>query len=103
MEQTLLEALGLTSYQARLLVVLCTAGDANSAELAEASGVPRTSIYAAMAGLAARGLVTVGQERWNVRWSAEWPQVLHGLAQMGQREAEARRGDLDRLTALVAP
>ena len=52
-----LEDLGLSSYEARILLALLRLGPANSAELAKVSGVPRTSAYQVLEELGSKRLV----------------------------------------------
>lgn len=52
-----LEDLGLSSYEARVLLALLRYGPANSADLAKVSGVPRTSAYQVIEELGAKRLV----------------------------------------------
>lgn len=55
-------------YGARLLLALLRTGSGTSAQLAELSGVPRTSVYSVMETLSEEGLVeavpTVGPAVW---------------------------------------
>lgn len=98
-----LAALGFTGYDAAVLSCLVYLGDANSAQLAEASGVPRTSIYGAADRLVARGLAEARDSRAGQRWSidgetpgARWTRVTLRLAD------EARKAHAARLAALAA-
>lgn len=50
------QELGLSPYEARVLVALLRQGSANSVELARLSGVPRTAVYPVLQGLGERGL-----------------------------------------------
>lgn len=63
-----LQELGVRPYAARLLVALLRSGSGTSAQLAELSGVPRTSVYKVMGALAEQGLVeavpTFGPAAW---------------------------------------
>ncbi|HET7487135.1 MAG TPA: helix-turn-helix domain-containing protein [Acidimicrobiales bacterium] len=52
-----LEDLGLSPYEARVLLALLRLGSATSAELAQASGVPRTSAYQVLEELGRKRLV----------------------------------------------
>lgn len=52
-----LEELGLSSYEARVLLAVLRLGSANSAELAKVSGVPRTSAYQVLEELGDKRLV----------------------------------------------
>lgn len=51
------EELGLTRYEAAVLVAVLQVGSARSSRLAAASGVPRTSAYQVLDELSAKGLV----------------------------------------------
>lgn len=51
-----LEQLGLSSYEARVLLALLQLGSANTLQLSQVSGVMRTSVYPVLEGLAAKGL-----------------------------------------------
>lgn len=58
--QPLLEGfreLGLSPYEARVVVALLRRGTANSVQLAELSGVPRTAVYPVLQGLGRKALV----------------------------------------------
>jgi sugar-specific transcriptional regulator TrmB len=48
--------LGLSPYEARVLLALLRRGSANSVDLARLSGVPRTAVYPVLQGLGTRGL-----------------------------------------------
>lgn len=54
-----LEALGLSSYEARVFVALQRLGAGTAQAISEVSEVPRSQVYGAAAGLADRGLVEV--------------------------------------------
>lgn len=75
-----LQELGLRPYEARVLLALLRAGSANSAQLAELSGVPRTSTYQVMEALTDQGLAervpTHGPAVWT---SAGWEAVVDVL------------------------
>ena len=79
------EGLGLTPYQARLVVALQQAGSANCLDLAKLAGIPRTSVYQVLDELDAKGLAS----RLPGNGPAVWSSV-------GRKEA------LDRLVALEA-
>lgn len=51
-----LEELGLSPYEARTLLALLRLGSANSSQLAQLSGVPRTSLYQVLEALGQRGM-----------------------------------------------
>ena len=63
-----LEELGLSTYEARVLLALLQLGPASSADLARVSGVPRTSAYQVLEELGAKRLV----ERVPGRRAAVW-------------------------------
>lgn len=52
------EGLGLTPYQARLVVALQQAGSANCVDLARLAGIPRTSTYQVLDELDSKGLAS---------------------------------------------
>jgi len=52
------EALGLTPYQARVVVALQQAGSSSCVDLARLSGIPRTSVYQVLDELDSRGLAS---------------------------------------------
>lgn len=79
------EGLGLTPYQARVVVALQQAGSSNCLDLAKLAGIPRTSIYQVLDELDAKGIAT----RLPGNGPAVWTSV-------GRKEA------LDRLVALEA-
>ena len=75
-----LEELGLRPYAARVLLALLEVGSGNSAQLAELSGVPRTSIYQVVELLARQGLVTSVPTLGSATWSCPgWAAVLDAL------------------------
>ncbi len=72
-----LQALGLRPYSARLLLALLCAGSGSSAELAELSGVPRTSVYTVMEALTQQGLAEVVPTFGVAVWTcAGWEEVV---------------------------
>ena len=76
-----LRSVGLTRYQAMLLVCLVERdGPATSATLAAESGVPRTSVYTVADSLGDMGLCSqaalTGPAQW---WAAEWPTTCRQL------------------------
>jgi len=52
-----LRSFGLGEYEARVLIALIAEGELTAKEIAELSGVPRTSVYEVVKGLMNRGLV----------------------------------------------
>lgn len=64
---TLFEELGLTSYEARLLVALIRVGEATAAQLSQLSGVSRPNVYLRLEALANRGLAEPRQGKVT-RW-----------------------------------
>lgn len=95
-----LQHLGLRPYAARILLALLHAGSGNSAQLAELSGVPRTSIYQVMEGLARQGLVEVVPTHGPTVWTSQgWEaviDVLDALEEERLREHHARTTRLRR-------
>lgn len=92
-----LQALGLRPYGARVLLALLVAGSGNSAQLAELSGVPRTSIYQVAEALAAQGLVEVVPTHGPAVWACRgWEAVADALdaaeeERLRQHHASTRR------------
>lgn len=92
-----LQALGLRPYGARVLLALLQAGSANSAQLAQLSGVPRTSIYQVMEALAEQGLVESVPTQGPAAWTSQgWEKVVDALdageeEQLRQHHARTRR------------
>jgi len=75
-----LQELGLRPYEARVLLALLRAGSANSAQLAELSGVPRTSTYQVMEGLTAQGLAERVPTHGPAVWTSNgWEAVVDSL------------------------
>jgi len=75
-----LQELGLRTYEARAVVALLQVDSANSAELAELAGLPRTSTYEVMAGLIHQGLALRVAKRGPAAWSGVgWAAVLDAL------------------------
>jgi sugar-specific transcriptional regulator TrmB len=79
------EGLGLTPYQARVVVALQQAGSSNCLDLARLAGIPRTSTYQVLDELDGKGLAS--------RLPGNGPAIW---ASVGRQEA------LDRLVALEA-
>ena len=99
-----LEELGLSPYEARVLLALLRTGSSNSSQLARLSEVPRTSTYAVLESLSERGLVHRvpgdGPTVWSTPGSDEVLERLETAKQAAQEEqlrqyrfrvAEARR------------
>lgn len=79
------EGLGLTPYQARLVVALQQAGSANCVDLARLAGIPRTSTYQVLDELDSKGLAS--------RLPGDGPAVWTSVG---------RKESLDRLVELEA-
>lgn len=78
--ETQLEKLGFTSYQARLLLALIIIGSATSSQLANLSGVNRTSIYKAIDVLIGQGLAEPTPSLGPTVWTCPgWQTVLDTL------------------------
>ncbi len=102
-----LQELGLRPYEARVLLALLRAGSANSAQLAELSGVPRTSTYQVMEALTDQGLAervpTHGPAVWTC---AGWEAVVDALDAAEEerlRQHHARTRQLRQAMAEVLP
>lgn len=96
-----LQQLGLRPYEARVLLTLLQVESANSSDLAELSGVPRTSTYQVVAALNKLGLTETVPSYGTMIWrSVGWPAVFDALdaaeekrvAQHHQRTRNLRRG-----------
>lgn len=100
-------ALGLRPYAARVLVALLSAGSANSAQLAELSGVPRTSVYQVMDALADQGLVecvpTHGPAVWTCSGGDAVIDALDAAEEERLRQHHARTERLRQELAEILP
>ncbi len=92
-----LQELGLRPYEARVLLALLQAGSANSAQLAELSGVPRTSTYQVMEALTDHGLAERVPTHGPAVWTCSgWEAVVDVLdaaeeERLRQHHARTRR------------
>lgn len=84
-----LQELGLSPYEARLLLGMLKLGPANTYQLAQASNVPRTSTYPVLKGLSSKGLAY----RLHSEGPAVWACVSRDeiLEQLEQAEHERLR------------
>jgi len=102
-----LQELGLRPYEARVLLALLRAGSANSAQLAELSGVPRTSTYQVMEGLTELGLAKRVPIHGPAVWtSSGWEavvDVLDAAEEERLREHHARTLQLRQILSEVLP
>lgn len=74
------EDLGLTPYEARVLVALLRVGSATTLQLARVSGVPRTSTYQVLESLHSQGLAVAVPGEGPARWtSLDRDQILERL------------------------
>ncbi|MFA5860142.1 MAG: helix-turn-helix domain-containing protein [Candidatus Thermoplasmatota archaeon] len=84
-EQSLLHLAGLTEYEARAYRTLLGLGSVGAADIAEASGIPRTRIYAVLDGLLERWvIVEAGRPK---RYRARDP---HECFEDARRELDAK-------------
>lgn len=81
-----LQRLGLRPYAARLLLALLRSGSGNSAQLAELSGVPRTSVYQVMQTLTEQGLVEAGATHGPMVWTCPGWEVVVDLLDATEEE-----------------
>ncbi len=79
--------LGLSPYEARVLLALLRRGACNSVELARLSGVPRTAVYPVLHGLGSKGLV----ERVDGPGPAVWASLRRGDVILRLEAAEEER------------
>jgi len=102
-----LQDLGLRPYEARVLLALLRAGSANSAQLAELSGVPRTSTYQVMEALTEQGLAERVPTHGPAVWTCSgWEAVVDALDAAEEerlREHHARTLQLRQILAEVLP
>ena len=102
-----LQELGLRPYEARVLLALLQAGSANSAQLAELSGVPRTSTYQVMEALTDQGLaervLTHGPAVWSCRGWEAVVDVLDAAEEERLRQHHARTRQLRQTLADTLP
>lgn len=102
-----LQELGLRPYEARVLLALLQAGSANSAQLAELSGVPRTSTYQVMEALTDQGLaervLTHGPAVWSCRGWEAVVDVLDAAEEERLRQHHARTRQLRQTLAETLP
>lgn len=98
-----LEELGLSPYEARVLLGLLRLGAVTTAQLARQSGVPRTSTYQVLNDLSERGLAarvaTDGPAMWASPGRDEVFERLHAIEEERLRQHRARA---DRLREKVA-
>lgn len=102
-----LQELGLRPYEARVLLALLRAGSANSAQLAELSGVPRTSTYQVMEALTEQGLAervpTHGPAVWTCQGWEAVVDVLDAAEEERLRQHHARTNRLRQAFAEALP
>jgi sugar-specific transcriptional regulator TrmB len=97
------EELGLSPYEARVLVTLLRLGAANTAQLARQSGVPRTSTYQILEELNRKGLA----QRVSVDGPAMWAsagreQVFERLDAAEEEKLRLHRARTARIKELMA-
>lgn len=97
----LLEGLGFTAYESRILAYLSLSRESLTAsELSSSTGVPRTKIYSTLNSLSEKGLVRLEGAR-PVRASAPPPSELASvLVEMVINEASGKLSSIDRLFGL---
>jgi HTH-type transcriptional regulator, sugar sensing transcriptional regulator len=106
-----LEDLGLSPYEARVLLALLRAGSSNSSQLARLAEVPRTSAYAVLESLSDKGLAHRlpgdGPTVWSTPGADEILERLETSKQAAQeeqlRQYRSRVADARRLLAETIP
>ncbi|AGK62028.1 putative transcriptional regulator [Archaeoglobus sulfaticallidus PM70-1] len=94
---SILEKLGLSSYQAKALISLLKCGEAKASEISELSGVPRAKIYEVLDQLADLGLVDKIPSR-PVKFRVREPkEILERLKSNIMIEYESRIDFFDRV------
>lgn len=97
------EDLGLSPYEARLLLAMLALGQANTLQLAQASGVPRTSIYPVLEGLAAKRLAHRLPADGPAVWAAKGrDEILEQLDAAEQERLRQYRARTERVRSLLA-
>ena len=81
-----LQELGLRPYAARLLLALLRTGSGTSAQLAELSGVPRTSVYQVMQALTEQGLAEAVPTYGPAVWTCPGWEVVVDLLDAAEEE-----------------
>ena len=95
--ETILEKLGLTRYQAKVLISLMKCGEAKASEISELSGVPRAKVYDVLDQLADLGLIDKIPSRPVKYRSRDPAKVLGRLKQNVIFEFESRLEFFDRI------
>lgn len=97
------EDLGLSPYEARVLLAMLQLGPANTLELSQVSGVPRTSTYPVLKTLTAKQLAYrvpgEGPARWACGRSEE---VLERLDSAEQERMREHRSRIERVGEMLA-
>lgn len=98
-----MEELGLSPYEARVLLALLQLGSASSVQLARTSGVPRTSVYQVLDELAVKSLAErlpgPGPAVWT---SPDHDTVLDRLQAIEERRLKEHRNRAGRVRKLLA-
>lgn len=101
-----LQGLGLPPYRARVLAALLRVGTANSSQLAEISGIPRTSTYQVLEALAEQGLAerlpSIGPAVWTCHGWQEVVETLEAAGEEQMRQYQARLGRLQKILVALA-
>lgn len=97
------EAVGLGSYEAKVLLSLMRLGKADGLQLARMSGIPRTSVYPVLQGLEAKGVAErLPGERPALWASIGRDEVLDRLEARKEEELRRQRDRMGRLREVVA-
>ena len=87
-----LQQLGLTSYEAKVLVALTQYGSGTAADIHALSGIPRSAVYGVITKLDDKGLIEI-QNTKPMRYKALPPEVLINRLKAGYEKAIEFSGD----------
>ncbi|NQT50198.1 winged helix-turn-helix transcriptional regulator [Candidatus Kuenenbacteria bacterium] len=90
-------AIGLTDKEAEVFVSALQLGYASVHEIAQKSGINRTTTYTHVKNLIARGLINVVEKNGKVFYVAEKPEKLKYIYEQQEKEIQRRRQTLDKI------
>ncbi len=92
---------GLSNYEARVMVVLLRAGEGDVRYISEHSGVPRTKLYDVLEGLVKKGYV-IKKDTRPLRFSIVDPEkILRRMLEERRREVERAEKELENVLSLL--